>query len=118
MEHALPFLEEKLCMKTSGMKKKIIYSQMKIKAVSMEIKFRWKMIKSKNQKQLICNKANVAFFNKKLKRYLTVLQSKQLSVKSPKYFIENPSYSPSLADYFLDNWTRLTPLWIAFVLKI
>ena len=49
---------------------------MKIKAVSMEIKFRWKMIKSKNQKQLICNKANVAFFNKKLKRYLTVLQSK------------------------------------------
>ena len=46
----------------------------------------------------------------------SIKKAVNINQKSPKSCIENSLYSPSLANYFLDNWTGLTPLWTKFLL--
>ena len=85
---------------------------MKIKIVCLELKFPWKEIKTKNQKQFIRNRANEAFFYHQAKKIFdSNKKGVDINQKSPKSLIENPLYSPSLANYFLDNWTELTAIY-------
>ena len=63
---------------------------MKIKIVCLEIKFPWEKTKTKNQKQFLYSKANVAFFIKKLKRYLTVLKSSRYQSEKSKISHRKP----------------------------
>ena len=61
---------------------------MKIKIVCLEIKFPWE--KTKIKKQFLYSKANVAFFIKKLKRYLTVLKSSRYQSEKSKISHRKP----------------------------
>ena len=71
MEHAVSFLEEKI--ENIGHENNCLIIDENKDSFSGNKVFLEK-IKTKNQKQFICNKASAAFFIKKLKRYLTVLK--------------------------------------------
>ena len=56
------------------------------------------------------------FYQKAKKIFHSIKKPVDINQKSPKSLTKNPLYSPSLANYFLNNWTGLTPLWTVFLL--
>ena len=90
---------------------------MKIKIVCLEIKFSWKKNQDEKSEAIHLQQSKRSIFYQKAKKIFdSVKEAGDVNQKKPKSLIENPLYSPSLAIYFLDNWTGMTPLWTAFLL--
>ena len=90
---------------------------MKIKIVCLEIKFSWKKNQDEKSEAIHLQQSKRSIFYQKAKKISdSVKKAVDVNRKCSKSLIENALYSTSLASYFLDNWTGLTPLWTAFFL--
>ena len=90
---------------------------MKTKIDCLEIKFSWKKNQDKKSEAIHLQQSKRRIFYQKAKKISdSVKKAVDVNRKCSKSLIENPLYSTSLASYFLDNWTGLTPVWTAFLL--
>ena len=114
MEHAVSFVEEKI--ENIGHENNcLIIHENKDKLSGNEV-FLEKIQDEKSEAFHLQQSKRSTFYQKAKKIFDKVKKAVDIDGKSSKSLIKNPLYSTSLASYFLDNWTGLTPLWTAFLL--
>ena len=114
MEHPVSFLEEKI--KNVGHENNCLIIDENKDSLSGNKVFLEKKQDEKSE-AIHLQQSKCSIFHQKAKKIFdSVKKAVDVSLKSPKSLIENPLYSPSLASYFLDNWTGLAPLRTVFLL--
>ena len=114
MEHAVSFLEEKI--ENIGHEDNCLIIHENEDKLSGNEVFLEKIQDEKSEAFHLQQSKRSTFYQKAKKIFDKVKKAVDIDGKSSKSLIKNPLYSTSLASYFLDNWTGLTPLWTAFLL--
>ena len=114
MEHTVSFLKEKI--ENIGRENNYLIIDENTDSLS-----RNKVSLEKNQDEkseaIHLQQSKCSIFYRKAKKIFDSLKKPvDINQKSPKSLTKNPLYSPSLANYFLNNWRGLTPLWTVFLL--
>ena len=114
MEQAMSFLEEKI--ENIGHENNCLITDENKDSLSGNKVFLEKYQDEKSEAIHLQQSKRSIFYQEAKKIFDSVKKPVDVNQKCSKSLIENPLYSTSLASYFLDNWTGLTPLWKAFVL--
>ena len=114
MAHAVSFLEEKI--ENIGHENNCLITDENKDILSGNKVFLEKYQDEKSEAIHLQQSKRSIFYQKAKKIFDSVKKAVDVNQKCSKSLKENPLYSTSLASYFLDNWTGLTPLWTAFVL--
>ena len=114
MEHAVSFLEEKI--ENIGHENNCLIIDENKDSLSRNKVFLEKNQDEKSEAIHLQQSKRSIFYQKAKKIFDSVKKAVDVNQQCSKSLIKNPLYSTSLASYFLDNWTGLTPLWTAFLL--